>query len=201
MSIYYDLYETPVREGEERRPLHARVCSKGTISGETFLEQVAQDHHIPLSSIQAAVQAIGDSLVRSLADGYSVELGRLGYFSTTLTCKRPALTKKDIRAESVGLGTIRFRPAKEFRLNVARKMEVKRSLTQHPAAASDAQSVEERMRQMLAFLKTNVCINRTEYVCLTGVSNRRASDELQKFCASGIIRKRGGGRAVVYIKA
>ena len=40
MSAYYDLYETPVPEGEEPKSLHARVCSKGTISGKEFMERV-----------------------------------------------------------------------------------------------------------------------------------------------------------------
>ena len=45
MSAYYDLYETPVPEGEEPKSLHARVCSKGTISGKEFMERVFREEH------------------------------------------------------------------------------------------------------------------------------------------------------------
>ena len=46
MSAYYDLYETPVPEGEEPKSLHARVCSKGTISGKEFMERVFREEQI-----------------------------------------------------------------------------------------------------------------------------------------------------------
>ena len=47
MSVYYDFYETPVSEGEEPKPLHARVRSKGTISGKDFMNQVFREEHMP----------------------------------------------------------------------------------------------------------------------------------------------------------
>lgn len=53
---------------------------------------------------------------------------------------------------------------------------------------------------MLKFLEANVCITRAEYSRLTNVTDRRAICDLQEYLAEGIIRKRGGGRSVVYIK-
>lgn len=53
---------------------------------------------------------------------------------------------------------------------------------------------------MLKFLEANVCITRAEYSRLTNITDRRASCDLQEYLAEGIIRKRGGGRSVVYIK-
>ena len=53
---------------------------------------------------------------------------------------------------------------------------------------------------MLKFLEANICITRAEYSRLTNITDRRASSDLQEYLAEGIIRKRGGGRSVVYIK-
>jgi len=40
MSTYYDLYETPDPSGEgKKKPLHARVRSKGTITAKEFQER------------------------------------------------------------------------------------------------------------------------------------------------------------------
>lgn len=44
------------------------------------------------------------------------------------------------------------------------------------------------------------CITRAEYSRLVHVTARRASRDLQTFIDSGVIRKRGAGRSVVYVK-
>ena len=41
---------------------------------------------------------------------------------------------------------------------------------------------------------------RAEYSRLVHVTARRASSDLQTFIDSGVIRKRGAGRSVVYVK-
>ena len=56
MSAYYDLYETPVPEGEEPKSLHARVCSKGTISGKEFMERVFREEHMPHAMVVGIVK-------------------------------------------------------------------------------------------------------------------------------------------------
>ena len=71
MSAYYDLYETPVPEGEEPKSLHARVCSKGTISGKEFMERVFREEHMPHAMVVGIVQAITTTLGDWLAKGYT----------------------------------------------------------------------------------------------------------------------------------
>ena len=174
MSTYYDLYETPDPSGEgKKKPLHARVRSKGTITAKEFQERLMKEQHMPHAMVVGIMQAISNALGDWLAEGYNVELDELGFFSTTLKCTRPAIQKKDIRAESVRFETVKFRPSKAFK---------------------------DRRQVMLTFLEANVCITRAEYARLTRVTDRCASSDLQEFLTEGIIRKRGGGRSVVYIK-
>ena len=48
MSTFYDLYETPDPSGEgKKKPLHARVHSKGTITAKEFQERVMKEQHMP----------------------------------------------------------------------------------------------------------------------------------------------------------
>ena len=84
MSAYYDLYETPVPEGEEPKSLHVCVCSKGTISGKEFMERVFREEHMPHAMVVGIVQAITTTLGDWLAKGYTVEIEGLGFFSTSL---------------------------------------------------------------------------------------------------------------------
>ena len=115
MSAYYDLYETPVPEGEEPKSLHARVCSKGTISGKEFMERVFREEHMPHAMVVGIVQAITTTLGDWLAKGYTLEIEGLGFFSTTLKCTHPVMNKKEVRAESVKMSTVKFRPGIEFK--------------------------------------------------------------------------------------
>nr|WP_302831508.1 HU family DNA-binding protein [uncultured Bacteroides sp.] len=201
MSVYYDLYETPVPNGEDKKPMHARICSKGTIPAKMFINQVAKEQHMPHAMIVGIVQALSTTLAGWLADGYAVELDEFGYFSTTLKCMRPAMNKKDIRAESVCLGTVKFRPNKQFKKTVSIAMELQRLDKKHAPVKVSAEDMDTRKEKMLDFLGANVCITRAEYARLVHVTNRRATYDLQEFMETGVIRKRGGGRSVVYIKA
>lgn len=200
MSTFYDLYETPDPSGEgKKKPLHARVHSKGTITAKEFQERVMKEQHMPHAMIVGIMQAISNALGDWLAEGYNVEFDELGYFSTTLKCTRPAMNKKDIRAESVRFETVKFRPSKEFKKYVRHQMHLER-LDKKMATKKPAVAPEKRKEMMLKFLEANICITRAEYSRLTNVTNRRASSDLQEYLAEGIIRKRGGGRSVVYIK-
>ena len=201
MSAYYDLYETPVPEGEEPKSLHARVCSKGTISGKEFMERVFREEHMPHAMVVGIVQAITTTLGDWLAKGYTVEIEGLGFFSTTLKCTHPVMNKKEVRAESVKMSTVKFRPGIEFKRYVAGKMELeradKRFFPDKPKAMGD---MVAREKSMMDFLEANVCITRAESSRLVHVTARRASRDLQTFIDSGVIRKRGAGRSVVYVK-
>ena len=86
MSIYYDLYENPDKEGtEEQKLLHARVVPSGTYTTKEFVERVSMMHHIPHAQLVGAVEAITDELQTLLSRGYIVEFGDLGHFSLTLS--------------------------------------------------------------------------------------------------------------------
>ena len=198
MSTYYDLYETPDPSGEgKKKPLHARVRPKGTITAKEFQERVMKEQHMPHAMIVGIMQAISNALGDWLAEGFNVELDELGFFSATLKCTRPAMQKKDIRAESVRFETVKFRPSKAFKKYVRYQMELERV---DKKVSTKKPAVEKRKEMMLKFLEANVCITRAEYSRLTNVTDRRASCDLQEYLTEGIIRKRGGGRSVVYIK-
>ena len=129
------------------------------------------------------------------------EIEGLGFFSTTLKCTHPVMNKKEVRAESVKMSTVKFRPSIEFKRYVAGKMELeradKRFFPDKPKAMDD---MAAREKSMMDFLEANICITRAEYSRLVHVTARRASRDLQTFIDSGVIRKRGACRSVVYVK-
>ena len=95
MSAIYDLFETPSPNKEEKQPLHARIVSKGTVDKEEFLDRVHKFTGISRSLLAGAMEAFANEARDLLADGWNVEMGNFGFFSTSLQCP-PVKDKKEI---------------------------------------------------------------------------------------------------------
>ena len=110
MSAYYDLFEKPdVNKTGKQQPLYARFIPKGTIEQKEFLNRVHLFTGISRSLLEGAMSAFMDELRDCLADGWTVELGELGYFTPSLSCQREVMEKKELRAASVRLRGLNFR--------------------------------------------------------------------------------------------
>ena len=57
-----------------------------------------------------------------------------------------------------------------------------------------------RKAELELFLKQNVCINKNEYIQLSGLTRHAAIDELNNFIRQGFLRRRGMGRSTVYVR-
>lgn len=202
MSAYYDLYETPSPNGkEEKKSLHARICPKATYTQKEFVEHVAMFQHLPKNVIGAALDACIDELCDLLADGNIVELGELGFFSTSLKCTQETDDeKKKIRAESVRFQNVHLRISNTFRKKIGRAMRLERTHSATKKSKKVKTTEEARKELLMLFLQENVCITKSEYIRLTGLPKHAAIDELNKFIRQGILRRRGISRATVYIK-
>ena len=199
MSTYYDLYETPDPSGEgKKKPLHARVRSKGTITAKEFQERLMKEQHMPHAMVVGIMQAISNALGDWLAEGYNVELDELGFFSTTLKCTRPAMQKRTYAPSPYALNG-KIPPSKAFK-KYRETSNGAGENRQKNLGKETGSCKKDRKQMMLTFLEANVCITRAEYARLTRVTDRCASSDLQEFLTEGVIRKRGGGRSVVYIK-
>ena len=200
MSARYDLYETPdPKKTGKKQPLHARIVPNGTYSRKEFLERVARFQHLPPNILNGALDAIMDELADSLAEGYNVELGELGFFSTSLKCLRPAMNKKEIRAESIRFDNVHLRVSKEFRMKVHRAMELERVEKTVHVVKKVQLTQEQRIQLLREFLQKNGGITRLEYSRMISEPRLKAIEELNAFIQQGILRKRGAGRNVFYV--
>lgn len=203
MSAYYDLYETPSPDGkEDKKSLHARICPKRTYTQKEFVEHIATFQHLPKNVIGAALDACIDELCDLLANGNIVELGELGFFSTSLKCLRETDDeKKKIRSESVQFQNVHLRISSTFRNNIKKKMTLERVHSTTKKSKKVVETTEEtRKTELELFLKQNVCINKNEYIQLSGLTRHAAIDELNNFIRQGFLRRRGMGRSTVYVR-
>lgn len=198
MSAYYDLFETrDIQNTGKTQPLHARIIPKGTIDKKEFIDRVHRFTGISHSVLEGAMTAFMDELRDSLASGWTVELGELGYFTPSLSC-RPAGEKKDLRAASISLRGLNFRLSKNYYRALNEKIRFER----HPQSASKGEetglSHEQCLRLLKEYLQKYPCINRAQYSRMTGRKRGQAVAELNRFIEEGVLVKHGMGKAVVY---
>lgn len=195
MSAIYDLFETPSPNKEEKQPLHARIVSKGTVDKEEFLDRVHKFTGISRSLLAGAMEAFANEARDLLADGWNVEMGNFGFFSTSLQCP-PVKDKKEIRAASVQMKNINFRASRPFKKEVGDKMRLQRgeSITRPKKNSISRETCRERLN---TYLENHLFISRTDYSHLTG---RNKKVELNSFITDRIIQKEGVGKLTVYIK-
>lgn len=203
MSAHYDLFEKPdVRQTGEQQPLYARFIPKGTIDQKEFLDRVHLFTGISRSLLEGAMASFMDELRDCLADGWTVELGELGYFTPSLSCRREVMEKKELRAASVSLRGLNFRLSKAFYKELNKKIQLER----HPQSASTSASstasltVEQRRQLLEEYLRNFPCINRAQYARLTGRSVKQAINDLNQLIEDGVLMRHGEGRNVVYAK-
>lgn len=199
MSAQYDLYETPdIKQTGEKQPLHPRLVPKGTVDQDEFLDRVHKFTGISRSLLSGAMEAFQNEMKDLLADGWIVEMGDMGYFSVSLQGP-PVMDKKEVRAASVKLKNITFRPSKQFKRKVGDKMRLERgeSVTRPKGKGP---SEETCFAAMLAYLEKYPCITRAEYCRLTGRDKRFALKELNSFIERGTLMRYGQGKQVFYAK-
>ena len=128
MSAYYDLFEKPdIGRTGEQQPLYARFVPKGTIDKKEFIDRVYLFTGISRSVLEGTMAAFMDELRDCLANGWTVELGELGYFTPSLSCQRRAMEKDKVRAASVALRGLNFRLGKRFYEELGGKMKLERT--------------------------------------------------------------------------
>ena len=184
MSIYYDLYENPDKEGtEEQKLLHARVVPSGTYTTKEFVERVSMMHHIPHAQLVGAVEAITDELQTLLSRGY---------------IEKEITDRKEVRSPSVHLKNIKLKVKQTYKRELNSKMDLERISS--PTRSNMNISEEECLKRLQDFLEKHPCINRADYCAITGMNKTQAIRQLNLFIEKGVIQKYGIGKTVVYIR-
>lgn len=199
MSALYDLFENPpAKEGEEQPVLHARIVSKGTVGKNEFLDRVHKFTGISRSLLVGAMEAFYNETRDLLADGWNVEMGNFGYFSTSLQCP-PIGDKKEIRSPSIRMKNVNFRASKQCKKDVRNSMRLKRNESSTNSKPNSLSS-EICFKRLEEYFKTHLFISRTDYCLLNGRTKKVAVNELNSFIEEGRLRKEGLGKLTIYIK-
>lgn len=133
MSIMYTT--KPIADNISENPgtrYMAVGVSRGVRSLREICEQIEQRTSLSSADVVAAVVSFKQVVESELLNGYSVALGDLGIFSTSLTSE-PMETEAACTPSKVRVSKIRFRPSMELK-QALRKAEFERRKTKKKPA-------------------------------------------------------------------
>ena len=114
MAAHYDLRPAPRRNDDDKPPLlYPRIVSKGTVSTKRLVKDISEMSSFSPGDIEGLLVSLQDRIAHYLSEGHHVQLGEIGYFSMGLE-GRPVEDKKEIHAQSISFGKVRFRVSPLF---------------------------------------------------------------------------------------
>jgi DNA-binding protein, histone-like, putative len=115
MSVLYKLL--PIYDNINSNPkkgMTVRPVSRGTVSLSRLTKKMANETPLKQATLKAVIEELAHQVEEALMEGYHVNLGRLGTFSLSVESNRLVESPKEIRAESVSIKRILFRPSAEM---------------------------------------------------------------------------------------
>lgn len=197
MGAIYKMTRNPVLSGKGEKPLlHPRVVSRGTIGIEELMESARERSSFSGADMKGAMQLIADLIAEQLAQGYSVELEGIGFFSVALQ-SRPVMDKQELRSESIQFKNVNFRCSKRLKENL-KCMKVSRAKETNSLSYSPV----ERERRMEAYFNQHEpYISRSTYMRLCICSKHCALSDLNRFVQEGKIVRAGVRSSTIYLKS
>lgn len=184
MDIKYDFKANPFKEKDGKPVLYPAVVVKETIT---------TDHIVKELSKHSAYSAV----VSHLRQGKNVRLDGLGTFSLALS-SREVTDRKEIRAASVRIKKVNFRPVPELVKRVRQETDILRAEFGFLPTVKK-RSKEERWTLLEAYLKEHGSITRLAYSEWLGVARTTAAYELKAWYEEKRLDKEGKHSHAVYV--
>ncbi len=114
MGLNYDFYKNPLVKGEKKQKLHARVVPTGTLETDAIAQLIHDTTSMSTGDVKGILTALTELMSKEMGYGYRIHLEGLGFFQLTLSCP-PISNPKEIRAESIRVKSIVYRPDAEMK--------------------------------------------------------------------------------------
>lgn len=184
MGIKYDLYKNP-SASKGRGKMHARVISPQTTDTAALIKQIEYASSLTEGDVTSALSSLVRIMRDELEQGNRVHLKGLGYFYLTLRCP-PVDSPKKIRAESIKVKTLAFRPEITLRKHLAGTAGLQRvSLKNHSQILSDV----DVDRILTDYFNENTFLTRQKFQALCGYTDSTAARRLKMLVENGTLRK------------
>lgn len=196
MGILFDFYETPSPTGEEGQvEYHARPILNGRVGTEKLVEIIHGRSSSSRGDILSILRNLSQVLFEQLQEGKRVHIDGVGYFSVTLRCAGKIMTREDMRADRVGVNTVKFRIDKRMK-NGLRQVKTERiKLDVHSARLS----VEEIDERLATYFNESPILTRRSFQLLCGMTQVTAFRHIHRLLEEGKIKNINTPRNPVYV--
>lgn len=198
MAAQYDLYENPdPSKSGKPQLLHARFVPSGKVTARRFCELAAEGNTFNPMEMQGMLECIIDTLIEQLKEGKVVELGSLGTVSMTLTCRRPAMKKNEIRSNSVRVKNL------SFTLFRRTKQRIKDIRLEHKPQGWQSRKVSAEVmeKRLTDFFASHPVMISRDYCRLRECKPGKGLRELNALIEEGRLIRQGRRAASFYIPA
>ena len=197
MDIKYDFKANPFKEKDGKPVLYPAVVVKETITTDHIVKELSKPHIRRAVWWECYRRWPIDMVVSHLRQGKNVRLDGLGTFSLALS-SREVTDRKEIRAASVRIKKVNFRPVPELVKRVRQETDILRAEFGFLPTVKK-RSKEERWTLLEAYLKEHGSITRLAYSEWLGVARTTAAYELKAWYEEKRLDKEGKHSHAVYV--
>ncbi|KAA6335460.1 hypothetical protein EZS27_016319 [termite gut metagenome] len=198
---FYDFLPGPLSTDNTEAPnLYPRIVSSGTIGIHQLATDIAEASSFTPGDLEGIFVELRNKIAYYLGEGYNVNLEGIGNFSVGLKARREVKDKKEINSRSVYFDKVHFRTSPRFRRLINRRASLTRASGYIGFQFSSNTDEAERRQKLEAYLDKHAFITRTDYSSITGLLKTKALEDLNRFEKEGLIKRKGRGSHVVFVK-
>ena len=196
MSLKFGWYKTPVPgDREDKKIPHARIISQGTLDTKYMCKMISMSSTISSADVKGVLEALNFWMGFHLAEGNSIELDGLGYFTPTL--KSRTVTDENGKAKVIAeADTVSFRCATSLKDQVREA-----GLEQVKKAKTEKLTQEQRLENIMKEVNKNRCINTGTCVQINHYSRFMALNDLKLLIDRNKLVQIGRGKQTMYIRS
>lgn len=189
MAIQYDLLPLPGssnNEGNNKR-LHPKVVTSSTVTLKQMAEDICQNSSFTVADVVGLMEAFADCAAQYLNNSCHVDLGNLGILSLSLACDKdpdghqPVITEtNEVKPHQLHVSKVVLNAKPEFMKKLQGPFV--RATQGFPSNVQREQlDAAERRAALQDYLAQAPTITIRRYAALTGLPQKKASDELRSF--------------------
>ena len=197
MDIKYDFKANPFKEKDGKPVLYPAVVVKETITTDELVKELSKHSAYSAGCVLGVLTELSDAIVAHLRRGQNVRLDELGTFSLALS-SREVTDRKEIRAASVSIKKVNFRPVPGLVKRVRQGADILRAEFGFLPTARKY-TKEERWTLLEGYLKEHGSITRLAYSEWLGVARSTAAYELKGWYEEKKLDKEGKHSHAVYV--
>ena len=198
MDIKYDFKANPFKEKDGKPVLYPAVVVKETITTDHIVKELSKHSAYSAGCVVGVLQEVADMVVSHLRQGKKCAVGTAWVRFALALSSREVTDRKEIRAASVRIKKVNFRPVPELVKRVRQETDILRAEFGFLPTVKK-RSKEERWTLLEAYLKEHGSITRLAYSEWLGVARTTAAYELKAWYEEKRLDKEGKHSHAVYV--